>query len=64
MWKNEFEFQGLKVYSGFQFGKGVVINLRNFFDYSSIQNCAKKCHFVVSSGKIPTSLLDQCNRMT
>ena len=51
----EFEFQRMKVFSGFQLEMGV--------DYSSIQNCAWVCHFV-SDRKIPTSLLDKCNRMT
>ena len=51
----EFEFQGMKVLSGFQLEKGV--------NYSSNQNCVWTCHFV-SGRKMLTSLLVKCRRMT
>ena len=51
----KFQFPRVKVFSGFQFGKGA--------DYSSIQNFVWACHFV-SGRKIPTSLQDKCKRMT
>ena len=51
----EFEFQRMKLFSGWQIEKGV--------DYSSIQNCVGACHFV-SGRRIPTSLLGKCDRMT
>ena len=44
----------MKVFPGLQLKKGV--------DYSSIENCVLACHFV-SVRKIPTSFLDECNRM-
>ena len=65
LWKkNKFEVWRMKIFSGFQFEKGVVVNQINIFDYSSIQNCVRTCHFNVLGGKLSTSSLNQRNTFT
>ena len=48
----------IKVLSGFEFEKGVVVNQIHLYDYSSIRNCVWECEFHILCGKLPTSLLN------
>ena len=48
----------MKVWSGFQFEKSVVVTQINLYDYSSTRNCLYESHFHVLGGKLPTNLLN------
>ena len=56
-------FVRMKIFSGFQFETSIVINQINLFDYSSMRSCINGCCFHGFGGKLPTSLLNQCNKI-